>query len=102
MGVIDRTGKLIIPCQYEFLEAAGNGYFKAIEEEEQNNFGLIDINNKLVLPYQYQDILIVNEKDIIVTKNYLSGIIDFTGKTIIPCEYARILYRDDRIILKKP
>ncbi len=87
-GLIDRTGKEIVPCKYfyigDFIEGlaivGGKG-------EYGYKYGLIDETGKEIVPCQYDEVYPFKEGLAMVTKNLKSGYIDRTGKEIVPCQY---------------
>ena len=64
-GFIDRTGKTIIPFEYE--DAWSSDKFIAVMKN--GKWGVIDINNKIILPIEYAEIISIHEKTAWVTKN---------------------------------
>ena len=88
-GLIDRTGKEIVPCKYfyigDFIEGlaivGGKG-------EYGYKYGLIDETGKEIVPCQYDEKLWPFKEGLaMVTKDLKSGYIDRTGKEIVPCQY---------------
>ena len=53
MGYIDRTGKETIPLEYDGLYQEQNGALIAILDD---NYGLIDTHNNIILPIEYDKI----------------------------------------------
>ncbi|NBX79593.1 MAG: WG repeat-containing protein [Flavobacteriales bacterium] len=64
-GFIDRTGKTVIPFEYEF----GWPHERLISVKKNGKWGLIDINNKIVLPFEYAEIISFYENSVWVIKN---------------------------------
>lgn len=51
-GVIDKTGKLVIPMEYQYV---GLIYEGLINVQKDNKFGFINIKNEMVIPAIYND-----------------------------------------------
>lgn len=89
-GVIDTTGREIIPCIYNKAAVKNNGNFIfLIKGEEQ---GIASGSGKIIIPPKKQEIefeVYNNQKQEIgsVTIDGKSGLIDTTGRWMIPLEY---------------
>ncbi|MCS7073372.1 MAG: WG repeat-containing protein [Bacteroidia bacterium] len=53
-GAVDKTGKLVIPTNYEYLSKFSEGL--AIAKLTHEASGFIDKTGKLVIPYQYKNV----------------------------------------------
>jgi hypothetical protein len=92
-GYLDSLGKTMISPQYN-----GYGYtvFKKnlIVQKNNSKFGLIDFANKIVIPFDYEQLLLVNirlTKSLFISKiESKMGILDEDNKIIEPCEYDKI------------
>lgn len=51
VGAIDKTGKIVIPCEYWQISKFLNGYAVAAKNKKM---GLIDTNGKIVIPFEYE------------------------------------------------
>jgi hypothetical protein len=126
-GLIDTTGKFILPCEYEDV-----GSFKEdLCPVKNKKWGFVDKNKKLIIPFQYDyasgfsyGLARVKQKDkvgfinhagkvivpaqydeasdfnkgfSIITQSGLKGLIDASGKVIIPCEMAEIKEVEDQL-----
>ena len=107
-GVIDGTGKEIIPLKYDYI-----GDFKVIKGLYESTFAIVELNNKYgfiddkgneIIPAQYEE---VNEfhklNDLILTKVKLNnkyGYIDTNNKIIIPLKYDEIGHFNNGILAK--
>ena len=89
-GFIDRTGKIVIPCKFDFahdfseglaLVGKGTGQFS-------RKYGYIDMQGKQVVPFKYADAEDFSEGLARVEKDKKYGFIDKTGKEVIPCKYG--------------
>ena len=91
-GMIDTTGKEVIPPVYGEIQDFGNGYFKVKKSEREYLFGLIDSSGKIVTPLRYAGFLpfsngfaAVSLKD---TLNKISiGYINMQGELMIKPQY---------------
>ncbi|MBQ9184159.1 MAG: WG repeat-containing protein [Neisseriaceae bacterium] len=121
-GLIDKSGKIIIPPQYnelnyftdklvrtrhnnqyELFDTQGNiisdkydfignidyGFAKI---KQQDKYGLMDKNGKIIIPCEYDDILtLTKEPDLIaVKKNNAWGFVDKNNHTVIPFVYEQV------------
>lgn len=57
-------------------------------------FGLIDKSEKLLLPYEYEDITPITSNFFKIKKNDLYGIADSVGNIIVNCNYKKIKYNN--------
>lgn len=64
-GFIDRTGKTVIPFEYEFGWTSDN----YIIVKKNGKWGMIDRNSKIILPFEYAQIISSFEKTAWVIKN---------------------------------
>ena len=119
-GVIDRTGKLVIPAAYPKMGAVGT----LIAIEKAGKWGFIDLNNqwkiqpiyefaesfsdglgfvqnltlfgainaagKVVIPIEFTTINKIDKEHYNVTKGAKNGIYSNTGKQLVPAEYNRM------------
>lgn len=94
-GMIDTTGKWIIPPVYDNIEYAG-GKFALVKlgaTHNDNSFfisrkcGVIDLNNNIVLPIEYE--IISRNCDCWCIKNTagLCGVVNLRTGEVIPCKY---------------
>ena len=87
-GLIDRTGKEIVPCKYFDIEDFIEGLAIVGGKGEYGyKYGLIDETGKEIVPCQYDGIYPFKEGLARVYKNGKYGYIDRTGKEIVPCQY---------------
>ena len=81
-GCIDKSGKEIIPCKYQYLDYFENGVAMVAYN---NGFGVrngvIDITDKEIIPFEYNDI-IIRDTYIIATKGDVEKYFDLAGKEI--------------------
>ena len=85
-GIIDRTGKLVVPITHEaILETNGRNFVTS----EGDQYVLYAINGNKMITKGYDLIsLSVDSKLILVQKDEKYGYIDETGKVVIPLKYT--------------
>lgn len=95
-GAIDKTGKVVVPLQYDFVESF-NGGLASVRKDDK--WGLIDKTGREIVPPRYydkyshpDDMMKFYEGLAIVRRDRNYGMIDRTGKEIIPPLYDRIGY----------
>lgn len=119
-GVYNLDGKVVVPMNYDEItiggtyinavkgnqtlvfDAKGNkidttfiSSLKATDKysiiiDQNNNYNIVDNNNKLVLKENYAYIEHYKDNYFIVTKNGYTGIINSEGTIIVPIEYSTI------------
>jgi hypothetical protein len=88
-GIIDSTGKEVIPCtQDAILDDVWDGMVKY---SSGGKYGYLDLTGKLVIPCEYSNTKGFSGGLVKLEKNYSKwGILDRTGKVIVPFEYEKI------------
>ena len=97
-GLIDNTGKLVVPCIYERIDSFDIKTFKGelTAAKKDGRWGFIDKKGKVVIPFEYEDQVYSIVGDTIcddkmrVKKNGKWGIINMNGQMEIPCKYDSI------------
>ena len=89
-GFIDKTGHLVIPCQYDDAGDFSEGL--AWVQDENFKYGFIDKTGKLVIPCQYDHAGDFSEGLAAVWDESSGkwGFIDVTGQLAIPYQYEGI------------
>lgn len=97
VGLIDTTGKILVPCNYEDINYAN----RTVVVKKNNKYGLRSINDTEITPLVYDYIII--QSGIFQTKqNHLYGAITSSGETILPTIYNIVLFiNDDKYIITK-
>jgi hypothetical protein len=90
-GFIDKTGKAVIPCQWEFAEQFSEG-LAAVKDNSgkwYGKWGFIDKTGKVVIPCQWWNAKSFSEGLAAVQDVHSEkwGFIDKTGKVVIPCQW---------------
>jgi hypothetical protein len=101
-GLIDKTGKLLIPLEHEYLTPyTGYGNFVLLTKtiNGKKNYGVLTVQNKILLPAEYEDIRI-DTGVILMKQNGKWGVADKTGKQLLPAEYTALTYSaTDKLLL---
>ena len=85
-GVIDKSGKFIIPATYTGLGEVSS----LLAFNKGKGWGFIDLTGKEIIKPQFDYAESFKGGQAIVEKLTLSGVIDSKGNFVIPCEYASI------------
>ncbi len=104
-GMINYAGIELIKPDYTVIEGLEEGY-KVYQDDKA---GYISASGKLILPVQYKDMYILDEKFMIVQQGNKFGITDMTGKILLPVAYDEVvpeflstkLNDDNYVIVKK-
>jgi hypothetical protein len=96
-GFIDRTGKFVVPMNYNFvIEGRFSDGLATVNiggsNDPQKGFtggkwGLINKTGEIVIPVEYEGAGLYGSGIVPVRKGASVGAIDITGKTVIPFEY---------------
>lgn len=81
--------------EYDLMEYRGGNHFGV---EENGKRGIVNIENEIVLPIEYDDFQIYGfDRGGIVKNDGLKGLVDQKGKEILPIqyEYLQLAYDDD-------
>jgi hypothetical protein len=106
-GLKDEAGNILIPARFEAL-GWSNGSFSVVQfatgYKLNNKWGLISINNRILTPAEFVELL-PTETELIaaarlnsVTLKLTHGCLNPAGKTIIPFVYAGIRIHARRVI----
>lgn len=88
-GVIDYTGKIVIPVEFVKIRDYQNGFFVASKVGRNGDimYGLIDKNGETVIDFEYSDIVGPSEGFITYKIGNLYGIMDLSGRIVLEPEY---------------
>ena len=109
-GVIDDKGNEIIPVEYDQIEDYSDGLFGAYlpggyngDTWNEGKAGFIDINNKVVIPFKYNEIYCFHEGRAAVRKNkYSWGFITKENKPITKFIYEEVQsFQEERAAVMK-
>ena len=85
-GIVNRMGKEIVPCIYDWIEVS-DGLIKVSRE---NKYGYIDFEGKTSIPLSYDDAGNFISGFAAVKNNDKYGVINKSGDLIVPFEYDAI------------
>lgn len=85
IGMIDTSGKVIVPREYEELGAFREGFFPA---KKKDKWGFIDSQMKLRVPYQYDYAWPYNNGLAKVKKDGQIGFLNLKGEEAVRIEYS--------------
>jgi hypothetical protein len=101
-GLIDKTGKLLIPPEHEYLTPYtffGNFVLLTKTINGKKNYGVITVQNKILLPAEYEEIRI-DTGVLLVKQSGKWGLMDKNGKQLLPIEYNNLSYSPtDKLLL---
>lgn len=94
-GLIDNTGKLVVPCIYEDIKSFDMHVFKGelTAAKKNGKWGFIDKTGKVIIPFEYDKIATVSidpnqcDEKMMVSKNGKWGMINMNGQLEIPCKF---------------
>lgn len=84
-GFIDKTGKIIVAPQYNFVFNYRNGY--STVRTKNQKVGCIDKKGKIIVPLIYDSVSYFNNGMIVVCKKGKYGVLNSSGKTVLPLIY---------------
>jgi hypothetical protein len=102
VGVVDSSGKIIITPEYT-ISVSWDSYAKdkMIKALLYRKYGFYSNENKLVIPFVYDDALSFSEGFVAVNRNLKWGFIDKAGKVIVPVKYDDVHnFRDSMALVK--
>lgn len=88
IGFIDKTGSLVIPCDYE-----GVGSFSTdgiCEVKKDGKWGYISTDGSEVIPFEYDNAYGAGGGLASVVKDGKCGLLDYSNRVIVPLEYDDI------------
>ena len=83
-GFIDKTGREVIPCKYDFAYGFSDGLASI---ELNGKYGYIDKTGREVIPCKYDFAYGFSDGLASIELNEKYGCIDKTGREVIPCKY---------------
>ncbi len=88
--VLDAKGEARFTGSYDRLQYVGHGYFAATRKEKK---GLVDINGKTILPFEYDAIGSAVDRTISLLKGMKFGLYDVDSKMLIKPAYQKNVSR---------
>jgi len=95
-GLIDRTGNVMLPFEYDVIYSFSEGLavvgIGELRDGEwgldlYHTFGAVDTNGNLVVPFDYESVSYFLEGVASARKDGKAGLIDTGGNVVIPFEY---------------
>ena len=87
-GYIDKNGKEVVPCQYDYVNAFSEGLAKVADGDYKHGF--VDVNGNEVIPCQYGYVRNFSDGLAAVEWNGNYGFIDKNGDLAIDTLYHRV------------
>jgi WG containing repeat len=90
-GLMDTTGKMVVPCTFKRIESPSEGYYAV--QNETSKWGFIDKKGKPQIPYDYDEVRpFYNNLSIVSKGKDRVGLINrFNGK-IAPCAFRSVQF----------
>lgn len=95
---------LRIPCMYEDVSYSGDLQMRQdslFVVKLNGKFGVINSTNETILPFQYDEVEVINKNLFVVQNGKNHGVIDQKLNTIIPFNYDEIYAKYEVLICKK-
>jgi TonB family protein len=98
-GVVDSTGRIILPCKYDWVEIVEPDLFLI---EEGNKGGAVNQREDIVIPFVYTHLRYLGDHYIEAKKQSLYSVISTKGHEILPFVYEHIYdYDNGRFAVKQ-
>lgn len=88
-GIVDKDGRLIIPCQYYNLSTIDKKPNWFIVMTKQSQYGVIDNKNNIILPITYSNVQAKNY-GLRISKDTLVGLLGYSGQILLETKYDEI------------
>jgi hypothetical protein len=89
--LLDRQGKTVIETHFDRWETGGGIDRKKLIYARQNGkVGLVDFQNKVVLPFEFEYLMWVEDKVVCIGKDNRFGLVTLDGRPILPVEHGYI------------
>jgi hypothetical protein len=87
-GIIDLTGKLIVPYKYMRIDGPVEGMYKVSIWNDKEKWGFLDNTGNEVVSCKFDKAEYFSEDVAAICLDHKWGFIDKTGKLVIPLKYA--------------
>ncbi|KAF2340486.1 WG repeat-containing protein [Flavobacterium tistrianum] len=94
MGLIDSLGNVVLKPNYEYIEnrkELRNIFEAGIIVNKNFKRGYIDLQGKIKIPFEYEDVYYLGNNLVRVSKNNKVGVVDTENKVILPIKYTDIM-----------
>ena len=98
-GLIDYTGKTQIPFVYKTLHSNNRFKTNLLIARKDSLYGVIDLNENIIIPFEYVEIQQFDKALFLVEKNGKRGLIDTTNKIIVPIIYDYVNYVNENNVM---
>ncbi len=89
--LLNRQGKTVIETYFDRWETSGGIDRKRLIYARQNGkAGLVDFQNRVVLPFEFENIMWMEDKVVCIFKDNRYGLVTLDGRPILPVEYGYI------------
>ena len=86
-GMLNILGDSVVPLKYSRIDLIGENLIVKLNDK----FGVINVDNKQVVPIIYDEIVYDNTEDLFLVKEKKHwGLLDNTGSEIMPIKYEEI------------
>ena len=90
-GVVDSTGREILPFQDDWVRIASPDLF-IIEKRNEKVVGAVNHHGDTVIPFIYNHLYAYNNRYLKVDKQSLYGMLSVTGQEVVPCKYDEMIW----------
>ena len=91
-GVVDSTGRIILPCKYDWVEIVEPNLFQI---EKGDKGGAVNQRGDIVIPFVYKHLRYLGDHYVEAKKQSLYGVISTKGHEILPFVYEQIFDYDN-------
>jgi hypothetical protein len=89
--LLDRQGKTVVETHFDRWETGdGIDRKKLIYARQNGKAGLVDFQNKVVMPFEFENIMWVEDKVVCIFKDNRYGLVTLDGRPILPVEHGII------------
>lgn len=84
-GCIDASGKTVVPFEYDGIDVPSGGVLRVKKGRgSQGKWGLINMQNQVIAPFEYTIISEIKDKEAVVRQGKKQGVINTQGKVVVP------------------
>ncbi len=102
-GVIDETGKSVLPCEYgeiSFDQAESQTVLKVMNK---GSYGVYNLKGQELIPCEYTEITLTPYADLCMVKTFTgeNDVLDFNGESILPTAYDIVKFAYGNVVAGK-
>lgn len=93
VGLIDTNGNIVLQCRYKSIGVEPQQSYKGdicIVVDDFTKTGCVDGRGKIVTPFIYDGLQVIDDKHIIVSEHGRYGVINYNNEQVIPMQYGLI------------